>query len=110
MESGRTGSDIKWTLDAQQRFEADGAAAKMHSGSNGPVWLYEAHHALRAYLGAGSPVGCQVRMEKPTGECYEFFFPFMGKRFYGKVLLCPDGQRLVVFSAHRPLKDMLSCE
>ncbi len=110
LEEGKLGSEIQWTRDAQQRFEADGAAAKMQSGSNDPVWQYEAHHALQAYLGAGQPVGCQVCMEKPAGVCYEFLFPLMGRRFYGKILLCSEGQRLVVFSAHRPLKDKLSCE
>lgn len=29
---------------------------------------------------------------------------------YGKILLRPDRKRVVIFSAHRPLKPKLSCE
>lgn len=49
-------------------------------------------------------------MAAPPGETYEFFFSFLGERFYGKILLRPDRKRVVIFSAHRPLKIKLSCE
>ena len=40
----------------------------------------------------------------------EFYFPFKGQRLYGKILLRTDKQRIVIFSAHRPLKPKLNCE
>jgi len=46
----------------------------------------------------------------PVGETYEFYFPFHRTQFYGKILLRPDLERVVIFSAHRPLKPKLSCE
>jgi len=49
-------------------------------------------------------------MDHPTGEAYEFFFEFNRTKTYGKILLRPDLQRLVLFSAHLPTKEKLQCE
>lgn len=110
LQTGRSGAQIKWTQDAWRRFEADGAAAKMSTGSAEPVWEYEVHEAFERFLSTGAPLGCPVCMHSPSGECFEFFFPFFGKRFYGKILLRAERREIVIFSAHRPLKERLSCE
>jgi hypothetical protein len=72
--------------------------------------MRQAHDALHQYLNTGKPSGCPVTMDTPSGETYEFLFPFKAKTFYGKILLRTDRQRIVIFSAHRPLKSKLSCE
>jgi hypothetical protein len=95
-----SGTLIEWTFDATTRFESD----------SGFSWPYEAYQALRSFLSGASPMGCLVTMAKPSGETYEFYFAFKRTRFYGKILLRPDSERVVIFSAHRPLKPKLSCE
>lgn len=105
-----TGSAIQWTYDAAVRFEADGDAAKRQSGSTDPVWHYEVYDAFCAYLSQDSACGCSVPMPATSGECYEFLFPIYGVHFYGKILLRTDRKGVVIFSAHRPLKNKLSCE
>lgn len=55
-------------------------------------------------------MGCCCHMDTPPGETYEFYFHFKGQQLYGKILLRADRKRIVIFSAHRPLKPKLSCE
>jgi len=103
--------EIFWTDDARKRYGADGAAAKkVRQGCYEAVWEYEALDAFYDFLSTGQPMGCQVTMARPPGECYEFFFQFYGERFYGKILLRADRRQVVIFSAHKPLKPSLSCE
>jgi hypothetical protein len=47
---------------------------------------------------------------RTPGETWEFFFTFEGKPAYGKILITKDRKRIVIFSAHKPLKATLSCE
>lgn len=54
--------------------------------------------------------GCLVHMSFPPGETWEFYFIFRGQKLYGKLLLHPDRQRVVIFSAHRPENPKLRCE
>jgi hypothetical protein len=96
----KSGTLIQWTDDARTRYEADSNFA----------WEYEVYQAFRDFLSSGRPCGCPVIMERTAGETYEFLFPFKGQRFYGKMLLRNDRQRVVVFSAHKPLRNRLSCE
>ena len=70
----------------------------------------EAYQAFRNFLSGAHPHGCNVVMEKPSGETCEFYFPFKNVIFYGKILLRDDHKRVVIFSTHRPLKGKLSCE
>jgi hypothetical protein len=96
----KSGTLIEWTVDARNRYEADANSA----------WEYEVYEEFRAFLSSPQPLGCLVFMERPSGETYEFWFRFKGARFYGKILLRTDRKRIVLFSAHRPLKPKLSCE
>ena len=96
----KSGTLIEWTDDARIRYEADANFA----------WEHEVYDAFRHFLTSPRPLGCLVVMAKPAGETCEFYFPFNGVRFYGKILLRTDRKRVVVFSAHRPLKPKLSCE
>ena len=101
---------IEWKTDAERRYEADAAAAKTRAGDVEPAWRYEVYRPFRDFLLSLHPTGCPVTMETPPGETCEFYFPFLGERFYGKILLRPYRKRVVIFSAHRPLKRSLSCE
>jgi hypothetical protein len=96
----RSGTLIEWTDDARNRYEADSSFA----------WEYEVYAALKTFLSSSRPTGCLVAMAKPAGETYEFYFEFKGIQFYGKILLRTDRKRVVLFSAHLPLKPKLSCE
>ena len=110
LETEATDRLIDWTRDAELRFDADATAAKMRSGDDDPVWRYEVYRPFRDFLSSPHPTGCPVAMKTPPGETYEFYFPFLGEPFYGKILLRADHKRLVIFSAHRPLQAKLSCE
>jgi len=82
-----SGTIIEWTADARKRYEADSNFA----------WEYEVYEALRAFLSSPRPFGCPVVMATPVGETYEFFFPFKGAQFYGKLPLRTDRKRIHVF-------------
>lgn len=104
------GQLIEWTYDAETRYEADATAAKMRAGDDDAVWRPEVYQPFRKFLSSARPTGCLVNMASPPGETHEFFFEFLGEQFYGKILLRPDRKRVVIFSAHRPLKQELSCD
>jgi hypothetical protein len=91
---------IYWEPVGRRRYEA----------IPGCDWGYEAHEAFRNYLSQPCPTGCHKVMDEPPGETYDFFFPFKGRKFYGKILLRTDRKRIVVFSAHLPEWEKLSCE
>lgn len=91
---------IRWDPTGRKRYEA----------TPGCHWAYEAHEAFRGFLSQPHPTGCHVTMNEPPGETYEFYFQFKGQQFYGKILLRTDRKRIVIFSAHQPLKARLSCE
>jgi hypothetical protein len=100
LKTEATGSLIQWTFDATSRFEAHYLEA----------WPYELYQAFRSYLEGHEPVGCLKMMATPAGETYEFFFTFSGEKTYGKIMLRDDLKTIVIFSAHPPLQDKLSCE
>jgi len=91
---------IQWTADAGTRYECD------FFGS----WRYHVYAAMRKYLESGTATGCPRTMERPAGETYEFFFEFNKTKAYGKILLRPDRQHIVLFSAHLPAREKLACE
>lgn len=95
-----TGTAIQWTRDAEQRYQS----------TPGAPWFYEVYEPLRDFLSQPVAMGCAVKMDSPPGEAFEFFFMFRGTRFYGKILLRADKRRVVLFSAHLPLKPRLSCD
>jgi len=95
-----TGNQIQWTVDAETRYQATPDA----------LWNYEVYKPLLDYLSSPHPEGCSVTMGTPPGETYEFYFTFKRRRLYGKILLRTDRNRIVIFSAHPPLKPKLSCE
>lgn len=70
----------------------------------------EVEDAFLDYLQSETPVGCPVNMDYPTGETWEFFFPFKGRKTYGKIMLREGGRQLRLFSAHPPEKKRLRCE
>ncbi len=47
--------------------------------------------------------GKKEEMREP-GETYAFIFHQEEKKLYTKICLCPDGQVIIVYSAHTPLK------
>lgn len=49
-------------------------------------------------------VGRQVHTMEEPGEVYEFIFDYRKRRVYSKINLSPDGEVVIVYSAHRPLK------
>ncbi|WP_395734680.1 hypothetical protein [Prosthecobacter sp.] len=101
LAKGTTGREIVWTLDAAQRYEASFISAFQNE-------LYPIFRTL--FQGPPAPKGCPVKMERPAGETFEFYFQFKGKIGYGKVLLHTNKQKITIFSAHLPLKAKLSCE
>jgi hypothetical protein len=100
LKTEATGTLIEWTDDATNRFEASFLEA----------WPYQLYSALRSYLSSPAATGCPKTMASPVGETYEFFFPFSGEKTYGKILLRKDQKRVVLFSAHLPLRAKLDCE
>jgi hypothetical protein len=106
----QTGSKIRWTEDAQRRYEASASAAKIRSGDNDPVWQNEIYQPIRDFLASRQPTGCPVTMDYPPGHTFEFLFTYRGEVFYGKILLYKDRQRVMVLSAHLADFEKLSCE
>ena len=96
----KTGTLIRWTEDAEKRFQAGSDSA----------WHYEIYQAIKDCLSAPHATGCPITMANPPGETYEFLFPFRRKQFYGKILLRKDRKSVVVFSAHIADYLTLSCE
>jgi hypothetical protein len=95
-----TGLQILWTDDADTEFQRSFFNA----------WTNQVYAAFAGYLSGSRPTGCPVKMKKPVGETYEFLFTFRSKRTYGKILLFPCHQKVMIFSAHLPEKQKLSCE
>ena len=93
----QSSQSIKWEPTGEKRFQADYP----------DKWRYDAYDAFIAYLESADPRGYEVQMDHPQGTTWEFLFPFDGKSAYGKILLTPDGKKLVIFSAHRPLREKL---
>lgn len=110
LETEATDTLLEWTTDAERRYEADATAAKVCTGDTDPVWRNDVYQPFRDFLCSPHPSGCLVTMDTPPGETYEFYFEFLAERFYGKILLRTDRKRVVIFSAHRPLKPNLSCK
>ncbi len=106
----KTGSLIRWTNDAEARYEASAAAIKVRSGDNNPVWQNEIYQPFREYLSKAQCTGCPITMDYPPGTTYEFLFPYRGEILYGKILLFKDRKRILVLSAHLPDFEKLSCE
>jgi hypothetical protein len=73
-------------------------------------WPPDLVEAIREHLKKDEPKGCLVSMQDPPGETYEFFFPFLNAKAYGKVLLTRDRRSIVIFSAHLPTGPKLRCE
>ena|ERR1035437_2701574 len=110
LATGRTGSLIRWTGDAETRYEATAAAVKIRSGDNDPVWTSDIYKPITDYLSSRQASGCHVTMDYPPGLTYEFLFPYRGEAFYGKILLYQDRKRVLVLSAHLADFTKLSCE
>jgi hypothetical protein len=91
---------IVWDPTGRQRYESDYF----------PDWPYEIYASLQEYLGRSHATGCHVQMKFPPGETWEFLFSHKTSIAYGKILLTKDRKRILLFSAHKPLKDRLSCE
>jgi hypothetical protein len=91
---------IEWTLDARNRFEANFYNS----------WTVETYRYFKGYLRSSKSTGCPVHMSTPVGETYEFFFDFKSKKTYGKILLRNCRKKIIVFSAHAPLREKLYCD
>jgi hypothetical protein len=74
------------------------------------VFKAELEHDLLQQLTKPNPVGCPVRMDFPPGTTWEFWFTHQGYRTYGKLLLEEGARRVLILSAHHPLKPKLQCE
>jgi len=106
----KTGSKIRWTGDAETRYEASASVVKMRAGDNNPVWQNEIYQPICDYLSGRQATGCPVTMDYPPGHTYEFLFSYRGETFSGKILLFKDRQRVLVLSAHLADFEKLSCE
>ena len=95
-----TNRRIQWTGDARTRYENNFVNS----------WPYQVLESMQNYLEADTATGCPKSMDHPAGDTYEFFFEFNKIKTYGKILLRPDQQRLVIFSAHLPTRGKLQCE
>lgn len=71
---------------------------------------YQIEAAFRAALDRPDAVGCPVQMDYPSGTTWEFYFVFQKEKLYGKILLKPAMDRILILSAHRPIKSKLRCE
>lgn len=91
---------VVWDPTGRARYEADFY----------PDWPYEVYASFRTFLGQAKPTGCPKKMNHPPGDTWEFMFIHKNKKAYGKILLSKDRKRILLFSAHKPLKDKLSCE
>lgn len=91
---------VVWEPLGRTRYEADFY----------PDWPYEVNTSFRAFLEQAKPTGCPIQMDRPPGETWEFLFIHKTRKAYGKILLTKDRKRILIFSAHRPLKAKLSCE
>jgi hypothetical protein len=49
-------------------------------------------------------------MTFPTGDTWEFYLTYKGQKLYGKILLYPAKNKVLIFSAHLPEKPKLRCE
>ncbi len=49
-------------------------------------------------------IGNEVPFMQEPGETYEFIFTHDRRRVYAKLNLSPDGDLVIIYSAHRPLK------
>jgi len=102
---------IEWTQGSRQRYETD--FTYYDPKADPPwqtAWHWEVYQPLRDFLKLDHVTGCLVTMKTPAGETYEFFFRFRGEKTYGKILLRPNHNSIVLFSAHRPTREKLSCE
>ena len=70
----------------------------------------EVEDAFLDFLELENPVGCPVNMDYPTGDTWEFFLLFKGRKTYGKIMLREGGRQVRLFSAHPPEKKLLRCE
>ena len=108
----KTGSSavIEWTFEGEQRYDEDACEAKMLAGEVDVAYPDEVYPCFIKYLSSAQPTGCLKNMAKPPGETYDFFFEFFDQKFYGKILLRPECNRVLIFSAHFPEGPFLSCE
>jgi hypothetical protein len=74
------------------------------------AYRFHLEAAFLALLRTGTVYGCPVTLSFPPGTTWEFFFQFQNEKLYGKILLTPDHQRLLILSAHRPERPTLQCE
>jgi hypothetical protein len=91
---------IQYTKDAFRDWQNDFPSA----------FKYELEQAFIQFLLLANCMGCHVTMATPPGQTWEFYFQYMKTKTYGKILLRDDGNRVVIFSAHRPMKAKLSCD
>ncbi len=74
------------------------------------VFKAELEDDLVSQLTKPDPLGCPVQLDHPPGTTWEFWFRHQGCRTYGKLLLEEGDQRVLILSAHHPLKLTLKCE
>ncbi|MBC8009802.1 MAG: hypothetical protein H7067_06875 [Burkholderiales bacterium] len=72
--------------------------------------MYELEKAFRDTLSQPGVAGCPVQMSFPTGDTWDFYFTYKGHKLYGKILLYPAKNKVLIFSAHHPDKPTLRCE
>jgi hypothetical protein len=72
----KTGGLIRWTGDAEARYEVGAAAVKVRSGDNNPVWKNEIYQPI-------SPLP-----EKSCARCAGFFRAYRFQPMFMQV--CPE--------------------
>jgi hypothetical protein len=87
-------SKIEVTLRAAREWQATFPLA----------WSYELYDEISNYLKTDVAVGKRVETMREPGTVYEFIFICKGRSFYSKINLRPNGELLIIYSAHPPLK------
>jgi hypothetical protein len=91
---------IHYTQDAWRDWQNDFPGA----------FKFELEQAFIQFLSLANCMGCHITMATPPGETWEFYFPYVKTKTYGKILLRNDNNSVVIFSGHRPKKLKLSCD
>ncbi len=87
-------------IDLKKRAIDEWNAATSHA------FPFELFNALEDALGKAGVEGKRHEMDEP-GETYAFFFLHDRQRLYSKICLCPDGNLIIIYSAHPPNKETL---
>jgi hypothetical protein len=68
------------------------------------LWKYQLYETIQKYLDGNDPEGRRVTTMDEAGEVYEMIFDVDGRLMYTKINLTPEGDIVIIYSAHPPRK------